>query len=217
MLYPLKELGRLALKCLSKRINSFFKTVVILADIISGNSLNSSYACCHTALRQDLKLADNSRIRDMSSTAEFLRVVAHHNNSYLIAVFLTKESHSAGLLSFLNRHDLRNNRKILTYLLIYDILNLLYLVRCHRLEVAEVKPRSVSVLIGACLLYMSSEYIPQRFLKQMGSAVVAAGSKSRLFVNLKSNLLAIGKHSLSNSSYMSDLAARYMHCTLYLK
>ena len=139
----------------------------------------------------------------MGTSAELFGEVSHRYDSYILAVFLTKEGHSACLLGRLHIHDLGDNRKICLDLFIYQSLYLLDLLLGHRLEMSEVKTQSVRSYERTFLLYMRTENGLQCFLEQMGGAVVFAGVGAGCCVNGKSHLVADLEHAFYHMAHMA--------------
>ena len=70
---------------------------------MTGNSLNTAYACTAGAFAHDFEHTDLCGIAYMAAAAEFHGEVRNSNYTNNIAVFFTEESGSTLLLSFLNR------------------------------------------------------------------------------------------------------------------
>ena len=108
----------------------------------------------------------------MSTTAKLGREIAHLNHTNLLTILFAKQRHSAGLLRFIQTHLLCYNIQVLLNLLVYQLLNLLDLLRSHSGEMGKVETKSVRSNQGTSLLHMVTENDTQCLLQKVGCAVV---------------------------------------------
>ena len=81
----------------------------------------------------------------------------------------------------------------------------------------EVKAKPVTVNEGACLLHMGSKNRPQRFLQQMGGAVVFGCRLTLVSIHAKFYQVSYFEHSLGHFSDMADLAAQQLDSVFHCK
>ena len=103
----------------------------------------------------------------MRTTAELLRKITHRHDAHRLAVLLIKQRHRTCLFRLVHRHDLCLHSDILSNLLIDHLLDCCQLVSRHRLKVAEVKTRTLAILIRSFLLYMRAEHFAECLLQQV--------------------------------------------------
>ena len=121
----------------------------------------------------------------MCTTTKLDREIAHIDNSYRLAILLTKECHCPCLLCFLQAHNLCYNRKILSDFLIDNSLYLLNFFLAECLVMCKVKPETILIYIGTCLLDMSTENCLQCLLQQMCCRMVHTGMQTLICIDRK--------------------------------
>ena len=99
---------------------------------------------------------------------------AHRHHAHLVAVFLAEQRARAGRTRVVERHQPRGHRRILQHDLVGDVLDLLDLVRRHRLGMREVEPQPVGRDQRALLRDVIAEHLAQRLVQQMGGGMVRA-------------------------------------------
>ena len=72
---------------------------------------------------------------------------------------------------------------------------------------AEVKTQMSCIIQGTLLLYMSAEYLPQCFLKQMRCCMVFAGCAAVFLINRQRHLVIQLEHAAYHIAHMTDFAA----------
>ena len=153
----------------------------------------------------------------MRAAAELRGKISHTDNADTLAVLFSEQCHCAGLLRFIERHDFGANRQSFRNLFIHNVFNSAQFFLSHRLEMREVESCSVSILIGAGLLDMGSQYIAQRLLQKVRGGVIAAGCHAVLFIHCKRNVRADGKHTACHAADVRDFTAGHMLGRCYLK
>ena len=178
--------GGSSLKEGCRRVHFLFQVLIVGSDIGAGDGFDTSYACRYAAFGKDLELADLAGVLNMCTAAEFYGI-RHGDHADLFAVLLAEQSHGAGLSGILDAHDLCLHGSRSSDPFIDSLLHGFDLFGGHGLEVAEVEPGPVGVLIGALLLYVVAQDIPEGLLQQMGRGVVAAGLHAVLSIHLHGN------------------------------
>ena len=82
-------------------------------------------------------------VAHMSTAAKLCREVAHLNHTNLLAIFFTKQRHSARLFRLIQTHLLCHNIQACLNLLIHQLLHLFQFLCSHGREMGEVKTQSV--------------------------------------------------------------------------
>ena len=124
MVNLLGYIGRSALHCLGDLLHLCFHFFIITEYAVTGQRLDTTHASCDTSLRYDLEGGDHTGILYMGTAAQLHGEISHVDHAHLIAIFLTEQCHSAGLLRLVQRHDLGHNRKGCLDLFIDDLLHL---------------------------------------------------------------------------------------------
>ena len=166
-------------------MEKLFLLSVVFDNCFAGKCLNTAYTSCDTGFGNDLKEQDGACILYMSTTTELFGKVSHGYYTYLLVIFLTKESHCSGFLGFFHIHDICMDIKTCQDLFVYKIFCCLDLFCCHCLEMSKVKTKSVRSYQRTLLLYMGTKNSFQCFLKKMRCTVVFLGIFSCFFVYLQ--------------------------------
>ena len=124
-------------------LDGVFHRVEHIFKFLASDGLDTANTSCNTALTYDLEHADMACRFYMDTTTE-LYTVGKLNDTYLIAIFLTKQGDGSHLLGFfqwgvamLLQWDVSAN------LSIYDAFYLAEFFICHLLEVREVEAQGL--------------------------------------------------------------------------
>ena len=192
-----------------RAVELVLQIVVVGLYIGACDGFNTSDTGSDAVLGDDLELADLAGIANVGTAAE-LYGIRHFDHADFFAVFLAEQRHGAGLSGFVDAHDLGLYRIRAGNTVIDFILDSPDLITGHGLEVAEVEPGPVSVLIGALLLNMAAQNVPEGLLQQVGRAVVAAGLHTVGFVDPEGDGIADLEHALCHGTDMGDLGTGHM-------
>ena len=148
---------------------------VITEDSLPGQRLDSAHAGRNSGLGYDLERRDHPGVRHMSAAAQFFGEMSHGYHADILGILLVKQCHGAALLRFLQIHDLRHDRKRRADLFVDDVFHPAQFFRRHLLEMREIKAETIRRYQRTLLLHVVAQHQLERFLKQMGRAVVLTG------------------------------------------
>ena len=101
---------------------------------------------------------------------------AHRDHAHFVAVFFAEQRARAGGARIIERHQARRHRGILQHEIVGDVLDLLDLLRRHRLGMREVETQTVGRDQRALLRDVIAEHLAQRLVQQMRRRMVLSGS-----------------------------------------
>ena len=111
--------------------------------------------------------------------------LAHRDDAHLVAVFLAEQRARAGGARIVERHQPRGHRRILQHEVVGDVLDLLDLLRRHRLRMREVEAQPVGRDQRALLRDVIAEHLAQRLVQQMRRRMVAADGAAARVIDLE--------------------------------
>ena len=153
----------------------------------------------------------------MSTTAKLLGELTHRHYAHALSVFLIKQSHGARLLRLLQTHNIGGYFQRLLNLMVYHIFHLPQFLRGHGLEMSKVKAKSVRSYQRSFLLHMAAQHHLQRFLQQMGRAVVFLCVLSAFSIHRQGNNIPDFKHSGNHMTYMTHFSASQLNSIFHRK
>ena len=120
----------------------------------------------------------------MGAAAELGGPAADVHDADDLAVFFAKQGHGAHLLGLVQRHGADGHVHGVKDLVVDDLLHLGQLLGRDGAEVGEVEVGHMGVLVGACLVDMVAQHLPQGRLQQVGGGVVAGDGPAVFLVHL---------------------------------
>ena len=158
------HLGRLCFQKSCRLLELRLCFTIIIKYSLSGDRFDTAYTGCDTGFGYDLECRDGTGRCHMRTTAELYGIAPHVDHAHFRSVLLTKQSHCTGLSRILDAHQLGHYRQVFGDLFIYNALHLCQLLRCHRLEMAEVETGTLRILVRTFLLYVAAQHITQCLL-----------------------------------------------------
>ena len=153
----------------------------------------------------------------MGTAAQFPGKIAHGYHTHLVGILFTEQCHGSGFFRFLQTHDLCRHRKIGLDFLIDQRLCPGNLFLCHGLKMGKVKPQTIRCNQRTLLFYVGSQNRFQRFLQQVGGAVIFGGIQSFFPIHTKGDGIARFQHAAGHDAHMADLSAAQVDGILYLE
>ena len=121
----------------------------------------------------------------MSATAQFDRpgISAHAENTNLVAVFLTKQSHRTRSDRVVGRHQPRRDFSIVADVRVYLALDVGDLLGAQRARVREIEPEAIRRDKTALLRNMLAQPVAKRGVKQMRRRMIGADGVAALGID----------------------------------
>ena len=211
MLDLLHQRGRGGAKRPCRLLDGLLQPFIIGKHAVPRQGLDPADTCRDAVLGQDFEGRDDAGIGHMGAAAELHGKVSHLHHPDLLAVLLAEEGHGPGLPGILDAHHLRHYREIGRNLLIDDFLHPVQLFLGHGREMAEIEAQPLPVHVGAGLLHMAAQHLPESLVQQMGGAVVLAGVAPLCGIHRERGRISHLEHALGDNADVAYLAAQELY------
>ena len=180
---------------------------------MAGDGLDAAHAGGHAGFRHHLEQADVAGARHMGAAAQ-LAAAANIEHPHVVAVFLAKQHHRAGLLGRLDVHHPRLRRRVGQDFGVNAGFDVPDFRVAERPVVGIVKACAFRIHQAAFLHHMRTQHLAQRLVHQMGDAVVAHGRRAPRHVDLRCHRVTYRQATLQQRAVVTKHIGLDLHGVL---
>ena len=200
--HAVRCIGRRDLQVAGNLPEATFQSLHVAQRMAAGDRLNPANARSDSAFTDDLEEADVARTRNVRAAAQ-LFAGSNGQHAHGVAVLFAEEHHGSALLRGFQLHDGSVGCGIGKNLGVHQAFDLGHLRRRHAHAVCEVEARALRTDQGTFLLNVASQHFAQRFVHQMGGAVVAHDVLAPLCIHLGNQGIAHAQFALQHRAVVA--------------
>src|SRR6266851_5186140 len=211
-LEPFKRLGIAGTQMAANLLQNPLPAANRFQRTFAGERLDSPNAGRDARLAFELEQADIAGTRDMGSTAEFDREIAHPHNPHTVAVFIAEECQRAGLNRLIVGHLLNRDARVLANPRVDLLFNRCQVACGNRTAMSEVEAQTLRCHQRAGLMHFFADDIAQRIVQNMGRRMVQHRRIAALAVDAQTDTapaLELTGIAAQEASYVKDRAVMF--------